>query len=167
MAETIAFARPKPATNYRRRQEETLQLQVCRYIRREYPHVIFCSDFAAGLDLRPTQRIKMMAMRSDDGQPDISIDFPSRGFHGLRIELKKEGTILYKRDGSLRKQPYTRRYKLGGKIMVKRGDHLAEQATMLDKYRHMGYCAEFAVGFDEAIRLIDWYFERPEQSELF
>src|SRR5437016_2749060 len=99
------------------------------------------------------QRMIMMSMRSDDGQPDISIDFPSRGFHGLRIELKKEGTVLYNKDGTLRKQPYIRRYKANGKVFIKRGDHLAEQTSLLKKYNDQGYFARFAIGFDAAKRL--------------
>lgn len=109
----------------------------------------------------------MVALRSDNGQPDISIDFPSRGFSGLRIELKKEGTVIYTKSGNLRKQPYTRRYKRNGKVYIKRGDHLAEQAATLEKYNELGYLARFAVGYNNAIKLIDWYMCRPEQVELF
>lgn len=150
-----------------KKHEENLQIRVCNYIRREYPHVIFCSDYAAGLDLTVNQRMKMMAMRSRDGQPDISIDFPSRGFHGLRIELKKEGTVIYnKRNGSLRKQPYRRTYKRAGKLFIKSGDHLLEQAAMLKEYNANGYFARFAVGYDKAIALIDWYMQRPKNESL-
>jgi len=106
-------------------------------------------------------------MRSDDGQPDISIDHPSRGFHGLRIELKAEGTAIYKRDGvTLRKSPYTRKYKRNGKIFIKRGDHLAEQAALLQRYNDLGYFARFAVGEEHAKKMINWYMDRPEQIQL-
>lgn len=110
----------------------------------------------------------MMKLRSDDGQPDISVDEPKRGYHGLRIELKAEGTVIYKKDGkTLRKQPYTRKYRLNGRLFIKRGDHLAEQAAMLQKYNRKGYFARFCIGYDKAVRLIDWFMERPQNIELF
>lgn len=150
-----------------KRTEENLQIKICNYLRSEYPHVPFCSDYAAGLDLTDNQRQKMMAMRSHDGQPDISIDFASRGYHGLRIELKKEGTIIYKKDGSLRKQSYTRRYWKRGKLIIKRGDHLQEQEYMLKKYNDGGYFARFCIGEAKAIQLINWYMEKKQNMELF
>lgn len=160
---------------FKQHHEENLQVRICNYIRKNYPQVIFHSDYAAGLDLTDYQRQQMMAMRSDDGQPDISIDQAAdlkvngelRHFHGLRIELKKEGTVIYKRDGTLRKDPYTRRYKRNGRLFIKRGDHLAEQAAMLQKYNRAGYLARFGVGYDKTIALIDWYLGKPENTSLF
>lgn len=35
--------------------------------------------------------------------------------------------------------------------------NISEQAEVLEKLRERGYCAEFAVGFDEAKRIIDEY----------
>jgi hypothetical protein len=153
---------------FKQHHEENLQVRACNYIRKNYPQVIFVSDYAAGLDLTDRQRILMMSMRSDDGQPDISIDFPSRGYHGLRVELKKEGVAIYKKDGkTLRKDPYTRRYVRNGKQFIKRGDHLAEQAAMLQKYCKQGYLGRFCVGFDKFCQLLDWYMEKPENQSLF
>lgn len=167
------------ATNYRQpdrvrrgthpvRHEEKLQIRISNYIKREYPQVILIGDFAAGLNLTDSQRIKMMAMRSEDGQPDISIDYPSRGYHGLRIELKVEGTKIYKKDGkTLRKDPYSRTYWVRGRRFIRSGDHLAEQAATLKKYNDMNYYARFAIGEELAIRLIDWYMQRPKPTTLF
>ncbi|WP_156424553.1 hypothetical protein [Arthrobacter sp. EpRS71] len=56
------------------------------------------------------------------------------------MELKREGTVIYKQDGTLRKD-----------------EHLEEQAIMLQRLRDRGYKAEFAVGFQEARKLIDEY----------
>lgn len=157
--------RLKRPTYYKKKTEENLQVRVCNYLRKNHPDIIFCSDYAAGLKLTDWQRIQMMKMRSHDGQPDISIDHPSRGFFGLRIELKSEGTKIYKKDGvTLRKQPYVRRYKNG---TVKRGDHLAEQAETLKKYNDIGYFARFGIGYNDTIKLIRWYLDLPEQTSLF
>lgn len=139
--------------------EENIQIKICKYIRKTYPHVIFISDSAAGLDLTNGQRIKMMKMRSHDGHPDLSIDFASRGYHGLRLELKKEGTVIYKRDKTLRKDSYTRKYIQGGKMFIKKGDHLAEQAEMLKQYNRAGYLGRFAIGYEKTVEIIDWYMK--------
>lgn len=152
-----------------KKTEQNLQCRVIRYICKEYPDKgIVYSDYAAGVNLTDHQRREMMAQRSEDGMPDIYIDYPSRGFHGLRIELKAEGTHIYKKDGkTLRKTPYTRRYIRNGKLFIKRGDHLAEQAAVLQKYNQLGYFGRFAIGYDAATQLIDWYFERPKNAQIF
>lgn len=62
-------------------------------------------------------------------------------YHGLFLELKKEGTRLKKKNGGWATE------------------HIAEQAEVLGKLRKRGYCAEFAVGFDEAKRTIDEYLK--------
>lgn len=153
-----------PTQRHKQHKEEDLQLRLSRYIKREYPQAILVGDFAAGANLTDGQRQKMMTMRSEDGQPDISLDFPSRGFHGLRLELKAEGTVVFKKDGTLRKASYTRRFANG---TIKRGDHLAEQWATIQKYRELGYYADFIIGFDEAIKIVDWYMCRPENASLF
>lgn len=158
------FAPPRTVTKHKKQTEESLQLKVCRYLRSEYPDVIFFSDFAAGMDLKNTQRQKMIAMRSHDGKvPDLIIMHPSRGYHGLVIELKKEGTVIYKRDGSLRKQPYKRKYRKSGKLFIKTGDHLQEQEAMLQRYNRAGYCGRFGIGYQHIIDLIDGFMDRKQK----
>ncbi|MDR6794196.1 hypothetical protein J2X12_003475 [Pseudarthrobacter oxydans] len=69
---------------------------------------------------------------------------PSHVLYGdyslLAIELKREGVVIYKQDGTLRKD-----------------EHLSEQTAMLEKLRDKGYKAEFCIGFDQARKLIDQY----------
>ena len=61
---------------------------------------------------------------------------------GLMIELKKEGTRIFKKDGKLVSD-----------------EHIREQFDMLMDLRQRGYAAEFACGFDEAKKLIDDYMK--------
>lgn len=166
---TKTYRRPSltaSSASHPKRAEEQLQIKVSNYVKKNYPQAILVGDFAAGLNLKDSDRIKMMAMRSEDGQPDISIDFPSRGYHGLRLELKAEGVVIFKKDGKLRASPYTRKYKKSGKLFIKRGDHLQEQAATLRKYNNMGYYGNFAVGWLQTKRIIDWYFKN-ENASLF
>lgn len=148
---------------YKKQTEEGLQKRCCNYITRTYPHIIFFSD-GSGIHMSDTKRMSMTSMRSKgDRIPDVIIDHASRGFYGARFEVKPEGTVIYKKDGTLRKQPYVRKFKNG---TIKRGDHLAEQAATLHKYNEAGYFARFTVGFEDFKKKLDWYMEN-ENASLF
>lgn len=128
--------------------ELELQAQVADYIRLRYPSVIFHSDFGSGIKLTMGQAIKQKRLNGGRrAWPDMFIAEPvPRSFpnvyHGLFIELKREGTRIYKKDGRLVAD-----------------EHIREQFDMLADLRHKGYAAEFAIGFDEAKKLIDDYLK--------
>lgn len=119
--------------------EESLQLGVCQYLRLQYPNVLFTSD-ASGVRLTMRQAVDMKNMKSEKGWPDMFIAEPRLGFHGLYIELKKQGEKLFKRDG-----------------VTYKNEHLEQQAEMISKLKQRGYCATFAIGFDDAKLVIDNY----------
>ena len=115
----------------------------------QYPEVMFHSDFGSGIKLSYKQAV--MQKIQNGGRrawPDMFIAEPmprcidgswNYEYNGLFIELKKEGTRLKKKNGEWA------------------NDHIAEQYDVLDRLRFRGYKAEFAVGFDEAIQIIDDY----------
>lgn len=153
--------------------EAELQEAVANYLVREYPDVIFHSDFGSGTKLTPAQAKRQKRQNGyRKGWPDLEIAeprfiiprnvqeaqkykechwvvFPHQkgefirpalvAMCGLYIELKKDGTRLKKKNGEWATE------------------HIAEQAKVLEKLRKCGYCAEFAVGFDEAKKIIDEY----------
>ena len=80
-------------------------------------------------------------LRSHRGFPDIAIYKANRGYHGLFIELKALGSSPFKKNGNL-----------------KAGEHLREQAAMIQMLKAEGYWAQFCTGFDEAQACVDWYF---------
>ena len=123
-----------------RMSEAELQKQVAIYIRLQYPDVIFHSDFGSGVKLTPWQA-KMQKMQNGGKRawPDMFIAEPKGKWHGLFIELKKEGTRLLKRDGDFA------------------SEHIAEQDAVLRELNEKGYKAEFAIGFEQALNLIDDY----------
>lgn len=149
--------------------ESELQEQVADYLRLQYPDVLFHSDFGSGIKLTPGQAIKQK--RQNGGRrawPDMFIAHTQKQIlevkgngileraenkylGGLFLELKKEGTRL---EATHCKPRDERRGKNGG---VYATTHLKEQADILYDLRQHGYCAEFAVGFDEAKRIIDKY----------
>lgn len=132
--------------------EAELQVQVADYLRLQYPDVMFHSDFGSGIKLTMGQAIKQK--RQNGGRrawPDMFIAEPVRknmagaetlgiNCYGLFIELKKAGTRIFKKDGTL-----------------VANEHIREQFDLLEQLRRKGYVAEFACGFDEAKEIIDGY----------
>ena len=129
--------------------EAELQQQVADYIRLQYPNTLFHSDFGSGIKLTMGQAVKQK--RQNGGRrawPDMFIAEPRprrgdngrvREWHGLFIELKREGTRLIKKNGDWA------------------SEHIAEQNEVLDQLEDKGYMAEFAVGFDHAKEVVDNY----------
>ena len=142
--------------------EADLQVQVADYLRLQYPSVMFHSDYGSGIKLTMGQAIKQK--RQNGGRrawPDMLLAEPrdvvvgqkpvmitgilcqqdiTEHRCGLFIELKRPGTRIYKKDGTL-----------------VANEHIREQFDLLEQLRHKGYVAEFACGFDEAKEIIDRY----------
>lgn len=139
--------------------ETQVQEQLAEYLRFQYPDVMFHSDFGSGVKLTPGQAARQK--RQNGGRrawPDMFIAEPmprcvdgswNYEYHGLFIELKKPGTRLKKRDGSWASK------------------HIEEQYDVLDRLRFRGYEAEFAVGFDEAKKIIDEYLGGKNEHSLY
>ncbi len=142
--------------------ELELQAQVADYIRLQYPSVIFHSDFSSGIKLTMGQAIRQKRLNGGRRSwPDMFIAEPKNvkaeckvitdgdvikeahfldQKYGLFIELKKDGTRIFKKNGTLVSNA-----------------HICEQFDMLEQLRRRGYAAEFACGFDEAKKIIDEY----------
>ena len=71
-----------------------------------------------------------------------------QNYYGLFIELKKEGTRIFKKDGKLVAD-----------------EHIREQFDMLEELRQRGYAAEFGIGFEDTKKLIDSYM-RGEYAHI-
>src|SRR5260221_11074897 len=78
--------------------EAIVHRQICDYLRFQYPHIIFNSD-GAGNNLSRAQAGMSKMLRSSSGVPDLMIFSPQRGYHGFFLELKREGTKLWTKDG--------------------------------------------------------------------
>jgi hypothetical protein len=118
--------------------EYHLQKQVCQYLEFQYPNVLFLSDTIANLRLSLPQAVRNKGIQKQGFRcPDLIILCPKDEWHGLLIELKIE--TVFNKKGELKSQ------------------HLKEQKKSLIELGMYGYCASFAVGFDEAKQLIDNY----------
>ena len=122
------------------RNDKEYQLchNVAYYIRAQYPNVKFRFDMA-GLNLSEAQAGKNKAIQCGKGWPDLFIARPVKGFAGCFIELKTEGTKLFK--------------KYGGPA----NPHVDEQNDYLIALRTAGDYATFAIGFVDAMSVINNY----------
>lgn len=120
-------------------KEESVQIAVSKYLRLVYPNVMFTSE-SSGLRLTMGQAVKAKKQRSQRGLPDMLIFEPRGGYFGLMLELKRDGESPFRRDGKLRANL-----------------HLSEQYEAIKKLNFNGYQSLFAVGFDQARRIIDHY----------
>lgn len=127
--------------------EAELQANVARYIRIRYPDVLFHSDFGSGVKLTPWQAKMQRAQNGGiRAWPDLFIAEPiyeevEQWKAGFMIELKKEGVRLKKKSGEWA------------------SEHIAEQASVLKCLQDKGYKADFAIGYDQAIQMIDEYLK--------
>lgn len=140
--------------------EANTQTMVADYLTLHYPNVLFHSDF--GSSIKMTARQGALKKRQNGGRrgwPDmfiaepVEVDFGQqswRRYHGLFIELKKDGETLHPGPRAKKRFP-----SIDGKEY--KTEHLQEQADTLFRLRQHSYVAEFAIGFDEARELIDKY----------
>ena len=120
--------------------ESQIQEALADCLRLKYPDVLFHSDFGSGVKLTMGQAVRQKRLNGGRrAWPDLFIACPTKGLPGLLIELKKDGTRLKKKNGDWA------------------SDHIAEQAKVLYELRIAGYEAQFAVGYDEAVAIIENY----------
>ena len=122
-------------------REENTHAAIVQYLKWVYPKAIFNTDLS-GIILTKGQAAKVSSLRSSRGFPDLVI-YECRGdYSGLFLEVKRDGTKIYRKDGELVAD-----------------EHVREQAEMLVQLESRGYCARFAVGFSAAREIIDWYMD--------
>lgn len=132
-----------------KQRERVIQVALAGYINSHYPDVIFFNDWAAGAYLTSGQNKSRLRMNPKTGWPDLFIAHPGRGYSGLFLELKKEGTTIYKKDGTLVANKQIRL-----------------EARVLELLEAQGYCARFGVGYEKAAEFIDRYMGMPTPNAL-
>lgn len=131
-----------------KKPEEILHLKICDYLRKNYPDVIFRTDFSSGMKMTPGQAAKHKKFQSSRAYPDLFIAEPKRGKSGLFLEIK--AVNIYRKDG----------------VTLLKNEHVEEQAEMLEKLRNKGYSAGFACGFNEAIMMVQAYLGEPKEKKV-
>ena len=143
------------------KKEELLHLKVCDYLRKNYPDVLFRTDFSSGMKMSPWQAAKHKKFQKSRAWPDLFIaesgvvKFKEGNLivnlrkNGMFLELKADDVKLYKKNGEM--------------VANK---HYQEQAEMLKKLRNGNYYAEFAIGYEDAIKQIHEYLGKPKPKKV-
>ncbi len=125
----------------KKQSELSVHNQVCKYLKAQYPNVMFLSDFAAGIKMSIGMASRQSMQKSGHAFPDIMVFEPNEKYKGLFIEVKKDDSIFYKDTRNL-----------------KPVQHVLDQQNCINLLRSKGYYADFCCGFDEAKSTIDIYF---------
>ena len=120
-------------------KEVHLHIALCLYIKETYPNIIFTSE-SSGIRVPMGQARQLKKMRSCASLPDIWIMEPKKSYYGCFLEVKKEGTTIYKKNGDIRAD-----------------QHLQAQENILHTLNQKGYFAQFVIGYDQAKAVIDYY----------
>lgn len=119
--------------------EANEQKLLIKWARIQYPNAII-SVGIGGIKLTLPQVMNQKALGLIKGYPDIFFAEPNEKYKGLFIELKKSGTKLKTKKGTWI------------------NEHIEIQAEMIEKLNKRGYYATFCIGFEEAKKTIDNYF---------
>lgn len=128
--------------------EEALAFQLAQFMQYQHPDLIYHFDYGSGLRMSMGQAIKQKRLNRR-AFPDFFLAHPSKGKHGLFLELKKAGTPVVLKDGTLTKNV-----------------HIREQAVVLRDLQKAGYEAQFAIGLNHAITLVEKYLDTPSKRSV-
>lgn len=95
----------------------------------EFHRLLFAVPNGGERNIKVAAKMKATGTKADVS--DIVLAVPSRGYHGLFIELKKEG-----------------------------GRARPGQLEFINAVRQQGYAAEVIEGWKAAVRLLTWYMDR-------
>ncbi len=132
-----------------RKTEENLHLKICDYLRKNYPDVLFRTDFSSGMKMSPGQAAKHKKFQKSRAWPDLFIAESNTLASGLFLEIKAENVIVFNKNGK-----------------VRQNKHLIEQDKMLKELRSKGYRARFVIGYEQAIFEIQQYLGEPKPKKV-
>ncbi len=131
--------RPK---RHKKQPEFELQAQICRYLRLQYPKVIFLSDTVASVKLTLGQATRNKQLQKSGFKiPDLLILEPNGDYSGLMIELKTKDP--HKLNGDIRKDA-----------------HLIGQEKAIKILNEKGYYSCFSWDFEMTKNIIDEYLKK-------
>jgi hypothetical protein len=129
------------AGNYTPSSESELQSAACAWLKKNYPDIHFISTFN-GMKLPRGLAAIAQKQTSHRGTPDLLVLYNNTKYPILFLELKKDGTVLINKNGTLRKD-----------------DHIADQAEYIYYLRSQGYYADFSIGYVDTIIKLKMYIE--------
>ena len=121
--------------------EKDVAYAVSQYL--QFKKLMYRFDLAADIRLTIGQAARNKKLQGDSrGYPDLVVLEPRGQYHALFVELKKDKSEVYKKNGDFKKS-----------------DHLSRQIEYHKRLRKRGYCAVFGLGTHDAIEKIEKYLK--------
>ena len=121
--------------------EYNLQKQVCQWLSKNHPEILYLSDTIASVKLTKPQAIRNKSIQKQGFKtPDLLIFEPNKKYKGLFIELKVKSP--FKKNGELLKC-----------------EHLEGQQKTINDLNEKGYFACFSWSFEMTIEIIENYLK--------
>jgi len=125
-----------------KQSEWSVQLQFCKWIKLQYPNLVFRSDIQSAAKLSGQMQNIKLILDPFKSWPDVQVYYKSGNYIGLFIELKRINSGTFLKDGSL-----------------SLGKHVQEQAAMHNLLRSLGYKVVIAEGFEQAKEVLKSYLK--------
>jgi len=119
--------------------EKKLHKSICQYIKYQYPETYFMSD-PSGLKMSIGMATDLKRTRSKHAQLDIIICEPKGTYHGLFLEVKKDISEVFKKNGEL-----------------KQNKHVKDQSETISHLKSKGYFVNYVFSLEEAVNILDSY----------
>lgn len=129
-----------------RQRERSIQQRATDYITKHRPDVLFINDWAAGKWMPPDLARSRARLAPKRGWPDMFIAYANHGYHGLALELKREGVNIYVRVGPRK-----------GELV--KNEQIQLEAKVLESFNEGGYLGRISVGWNNTKRILDWYLD--------
>lgn len=121
------------------RVEEGIQIKLFEYLAKKHPNVVALSE-PSGLRVSQGMAKKLKRMRSADVHLDVYILQPTQKYAGLILELKAKDI-----------------FKKTNPSQLLANKHHQDQLATINKLNKLGYYATFAIGYDQAVNVIEDY----------
>ena len=128
--------------------EKQLHKAICKYIKLQYPNVYFLSD-PSGLKMSIGMAMELKRTRSQHAQLDIVILEPNNTFNGLILEVKKDRSEVFKKNGGYRESK-----------------HVQKQRKSIEHLREKGYYVIYVFDLYDAKLFIEAYVNNNKLLEL-
>ena len=131
----------------KRQIEHKIAKDLSKWLQDEHKNLIWRFDLAADLKLTIGQAKKNKELNPHKKYPDFFLCEPTKGYAGLYLELKKDRFEVFNKNGEMKKS-----------------EHIQGQRIMRDTLRLKGYKAEFALGLEDAKRIITEYIKEKNEE---
>ena len=134
--------------------EAKLSENVADYLKSQ--NILYRYDIAdMNLTAPQAGRMKRLQM-TQRGYPDLFICHPSGIYHGMYIELKKDESEVFNKNGTYKKKRISIKR---GKVVIGWYDHIQEQLKCQELLRAKGYHVVYGFGFKDTIEKIIKYLK--------